>query len=663
MQILAPRKISLGLTVGCLAGLLFCATSTWGADAAAQPFLHGLFTDHMVLQRDAPIPVWGWTQPGQQVTVRLNGQEATAAAGSDGKWMVHLGPFAAGGPYTLDISGPESIALHDVLVGDVWICSGQSNMEMGIGGVRNAAEEIAGANDANLRLYTVPKKIAYQPRENVESQWLHCTPQTVSSGGWGGFSAVAYFFGRDLREALHVPIGLIHTSWGGTVAEAWTSAEALRQMPDFTEAVKEVQAADKTSRDISDLVEEWYQKNDPGSASARWANPSLEDKDWKKMSLPSHWEDGGLPEFDGIVWFRKAVELPGSWSGQDLVLHLGPIDDRDGTFFNGTRVGGLDRYDQSRNYKVPGALVHSGRNVIAVRVLDTSGPGGIYGEPADLKIERAGDEAAEPIALAGSWKYHPSTPLASVKSVPPSTDKNNPNVVTVLYNGMIAPLVPFPIKGAIWYQGESNAGRGKQYRTLLPLMIRDWRSRFGVGDFPFLIVQLANFMAQKPQPSESAWAEVREAQLLTAQRLPDTGLAVAIDIGEANDIHPKNKQEVGRRLALAARAIAYGEDVEYSGPVLHGQDQEGDKIVLDFQHTDGGLVAKGGGPLKGFAVAGSDGHFVWAHARIAGDTVEVSSPEVQKPVAVRYDWADNPDGNLYNQAGLPASPFRTDTDE
>jgi sialate O-acetylesterase len=471
--------------------------AAFGDDTSAtgKPFLSPLFSNNMVLQRGLPLHVWGWTDPGQTVTVQLAHESATATADSAGKWTAQLPPMTAGGPYTLAVSGPQSRTLTNVLIGDVWICSGQSNMQMGIGNVKNAEQEISEADYPQIRLFTVDDTIAYTPNTSVSTndgdlsgQWSVCTPRTVRTGGWNGFTAAGYFFGRMLYQQLHVPIGLIHTSWGGTIAEAWTSAEALQTMPDF----------------------------------------------------------------------------------------------------------------QSR--------------------LDN---------------------------------------IAKIQADPQLAPKNNPNQVTVLYNGMIAPLIPYGIKGAIWYQGESNAGRAYQYRTLLPTMIRDWRTRWGEGDFPFFIVQLANFQATQPEPGDDAWAELREAQLMTTRSVPKTGMAVIIDIGDAKDIHPKDKQDVGKRLALAALAIAYGKKGEYSGPNYRSMRQEGNTIRLTFDHIGGGLVAKGG-KLEGFAVAGEDRHFVWADATIVGNAVVVSSPQVAHPVAVRYAWATNPVCNLYNKADLPASPFRTD---
>ncbi|MCW3094953.1 MAG: Sialic acid-specific 9-O-acetylesterase [Chthonomonadaceae bacterium] len=658
------RRVCLVATL--LALLIVAQTQRGEAQDAAsgKPFLHPLFTDHMVFQRGIKAPVWGWTQPGKKVTVGMDGKTATATAGPDGKWMAALGPFTAGGPYTLTVNGPETAKVEDVLIGDVWICSGQSNMEMGIGNVYNAQDEIAKAANPNIRLFSVPKKIAGEPQETVASHWDTCTPQTVANGGWNGFSAVGYFFGRHLQETQHVPIGLIHTSWGGTIAEAWTSASALRTMPDFAPQVDAVEKTyaemKKDGGSFDKMLADWYTKNDPGGAH-NWGAADFDSAAWKTMKLPTAWEAAGLPDYDGVVWFRKDFDLPDGWAGKTLTLHLGPIDDDDTTFVNGVQVGATRGYNIDRVYKIPASVLKAGHNVIAVRVLDTGGAGGLNGTPDKMFLTTTELGAGQSMPLAGDWKYQDSAPLTKANPVPMQT-ADNPNVTTVLYNGMIAPLLPYGIKGAIWYQGESNAGRGMQYRTLLPTMIKDWRSRFGVGEFPFFIVQLANFTPVVDTPIQEGWADLREAQLLTSENLPKTGIAVAIDIGDAGDIHPKNKQEVGRRLGLSADAIAYGDKVEYSGPLYKSMKVEGDKIRLTFTHLGGGLVTKDGGPLKGFAIAGADKHFEFADAKIEGDTIVVSSAKVSNPTAVRYAWANNPICNLVNKAGLPASSFRTDAD-
>jgi len=705
----------------------------------AKPFLHPLFTDNMVLQRGVPDPIWGWTTPGNAVNVALNGKARRVIAGADGKWVAKIGPFKAGGPYTLTVKGPQSVTLKNILIGDVWLCSGQSNMEFGVGNLVNAKEEIAHSDHPNIRLFTVARAVSQTPLALPVGRWQVCGPKTITEGQWSGFSAVAYCFGRELEKNLHVPIGLIHSSWGGTPAEAWTSAEALAPLPDFAPVVTAMQQARQDPNGFGKTTDAWYARHDPGSKDKTWADVDLSTSDWKAIAEPVAFQQSGIPELAGtndVVWLRREFDLPAAWSGKDLTLHLGPIDDRDTTYINGTPVGGLNDYAAPRDYKVPAALLKPGRNVLAVRVLDTGGPndrGGLTGKADAIKIEAVGDPTPA-VPLAGPWlvKAGGAIPADDPAPVVPGSDQNTP---TTLYNGMVSPLAPFGLKGAIWYQGESNAGRGKQYQALLPALIGDWRKRFGAGDFPFLVVQLANYdpnLAQHTQPGESGWAEVREAQLLTAEHLPRVGIAVTDDIGEAGDIHPKNKQEVGHRLALAAEVIAYDKPVEYGGPLYQSMTVEGSKVRLKFTHVGGGLVAKpldlGAALVKsaeaaktapapvqaaktaeavgaakavkaaeaanvtvkstakteekpsdkpsektpekaaektalekllGFAIAGADGVFVWADARIDGDSVVVSSPTVPQPTDVRYAWADSPVCNLYNKAGLPASPFRT----
>jgi len=665
-----------------LAVFVFLSLTIANAAETRKPFLHPVFGNHMVLQRDKADPIWGWTAPGAKIIVRINGKTFKATADASGKWMAKIGPFKVGGPFTITISGPEEVTLTDILIGDVWLCSGQSNMEMGIANVKDADQEIQNANYPRIRLFGVPKVIRHEaqplfgPMTNGvpawpagRVQWLPCTPENIRVGDWGGFTAAGYFFGRKLETDLDVPIGLIQSAWGGTICESWVSADALEQMTDFKDAVQRVReeaAAEKAGK-MSEVRDEkaianWYSKNDPGSSEgAGWSATDFDDQPWKTMKLPVNWEAAGLPDYDGVVWFRREVTVPDSWAGKDLVLHLGPIDDRDTTFFNGRRVGGRDIYNQPRDYNISGRLVQAGKNIIAVRVLDTGGDGGLNGRPQDMRLEMRGRRDEPRISLAGDWRYKDSMPLASAASPPPppADDPGNPNVTTVLYDGMIAPLTPLAIKGAIWYQGESNAGRGHQYRALLATMIRDWRARFSGGDFPFFIVQLASFTAVKPEPGDSGWAEIREAQQWAAKAVGNSATASAVDIGEAKDIHPKNKQEVGRRLALCAEAVAYDKNIEFEGPTYKKMDIKDGKAIIHFDHLGGGLEVQGD-TIKGFSIAGADGHFVWADARIDGKTVIVSSDKVSQPTKVRYAWADNPEANLYNKAGLPANSFRTD---
>jgi len=644
--------------------LLFSARTAW-SEAQTKPFLHQLFADHMVLQRDVLAPVWGWAEAEEKITVAFAGQKKTATAREDGRWVVRLDPMPANsGGQTLTVrSGIRNLqaAIRNVLVGDVWLCSGQSNMEWYMSRTKNAEQEIAAANHPNIRLFLVPRRPSLTAQGEVDSKWQVCKPETVE-----GFSAVAYFFGRHLNQEAKIPIGLIEAAWSGTRCEAWTSAEAVEKLADFAPSVEVLREHNADPARGAQLfrqkMEEWWAKNDLGSAEGqRWERTDYRPEGWKSMELPQLWEAGGLESFDGIAWFRREVELPKDWAGKDLTLSLGPIDDRDTTWFSGEQVGATDVWNQPRSYKVPGRCVKAGRNVIAVRVVDTGGGGGIYGEPGAMWLAVADDAAGKRVPLAGEWQYRETTPIGNITFAPVAMT-DGPHYPSVLFNGMLHPVIPFAIKGVIWYQGEANATRGPQYRKLLPTMIGDWRARFGVGEFPFLIVQLANFMRVRPEPSDPPWAYLRESQLLTALDVPNCGLAVTIDIGEANDIHPRNKQDVGLRLALTARGKVYGQKIVYSGPVFRSMKTEGQKARLTFDHVGSGLVAKGGGPLKGFAVAGTDLKFVWAQAEIEGETVVVWSEEVKTPAAVRYAWANNPVCNLYNKDGLPASPFRTDRD-
>lgn len=652
-------------TLTCAASLLLTAPA-----AHATVRLPALVGSHMVLQRERPVPVWGWAAPGEQVQVTFRGKTyAASAPDASGRWQATLPATPAGGPYELTVQGQNTVVLTDVLVGDVWLASGQSNMQMPVkdrpGGyqpVQQANQEIAAANWPSIRFFTVSQTVAYRPQADVAgSGWQVCSPATVAQ-----LSAVAYFFGRNICQRYNVPVGLLVSSWGGTPAEAWTSAEGVRALPAFAPQVADFARRTTNLNDDQrtyDARQQELLRNAraydhgylPGGQT--WASPAVDARAWPTLPLPGLWESApGLATYDGVVWFRKEIDLPASLAGQPLTLTLGKIDDADSTFVNGVRVGYGSGYNQLRRYPVPAGLLHPGRNVIAVRVVDTGGGGGIAGEPNELMLSAPGSSLAIP--LAGSWQYQLGLD-PQVQPVPP-VPGGGQHAPTALYNGMIAPLQPFALKGVIWYQGESNADRAEQYRTLFPALIADWRGHWNT-ELPFLFVQLASFMPARPAPTESAWAELREAQALTLQ-VPGTGMATAIDIGEAADIHPHNKQEVGRRLALAARHVAYGDKkVVYSGPTYASLVVAGKAIRLKFTHYGAGLAVKNGPALQGFAVAGADRQFHWATARLVGKEVVVESPEVSQPVAVRYDWADNPNGNLINREGLPAVPFRTDS--
>jgi sialate O-acetylesterase len=653
------------LVRACLALLAFAGLARPStAIADPLPLLHPLFTDHLVLQRDAPVPVWGWASAASRVTVRFAGQEASADAGASGRWTVRLAPMAASSEprvMSVTIEGPggaRSLVVSDVLVGDVWLCSGQSNMEFPLEHAAGGAAAVAAAHAPGIRLFTTARTAAGRPLDSPDrgySAWTPVTPEAAR-----GFSAVGYYFGTHLHEALGVPIGLINTSWGGTPIESWTSAGALAAAGVSAALARDLatdtDAWERAHRDAWSALDDWFAAHDPGSASAAWADPRLDDRAWAVAAGPARrWRDMGLAERGGIVWYRRTVNVPAAWAGKDLVLSLGPIAVRDRTWFNGQVVGGTLMPWETRSYTVPGALVKAGANLVAVRVLADGEDGGFTGAPGDLSIAVEGEA---PVSIAEGWRLAPGPDAAALGRVPYLVGLD-PWVPASLFNGKIAPLVPFALKGFIWYQGEQNTADAAHYGALLDSLVADWRAAFGGGVLPFGIVQLANFGARAPEPWDSEWAELRDEQRKAAGRIPAAGLAVTIDIGEAADIHPKNKADVGRRLAGWALSTAYGRGGEWSGPLYRAAAIEGGRIRIEFDHAGGGLVARGGA-LAGFTIAGADGRFVPADARIDGRTVVVSSPSVPSPAAVRYAWDDDPEVSLFNAEGLPASPFRTD---
>ncbi|MFT3830532.1 MAG: sialate O-acetylesterase [Opitutaceae bacterium] len=628
----------------------YAAFSLPSSEAAVRP--NPLFGDHAVLQQGREVPVWGTADDGERIVVEIAGRRAeTTAAG--GRWLVRLPELPVGGPYTLTIRGTNTITLQDVLVGEVWICGGQSNMERQLGPragqkpIIGWEREAAAADLPQLRQFQVPEVTSPVPLAEVTGAWTVCTPATAPD-----FTAVGFFFGRALQQARGgVPVGLIHSAWGGTPAEAWTSLEAMRQFPghEATLALLAEVARDpaRGATLYRKVLGDWLRAHDAGSRTeAPWSADRVQPEGWTSSQEPGLWEAKDLPGFDGIVWFRKEIELPAAAAKGEALLSLGPIDDVDTVWVNGTEIGSTGFYRTPRLYPVPAGVLREGRNVIAVRVLDTGGGGGFWGAPADLVLRPATGSA---VPLAGAWERKVSAAFRDT-GYPPANPATGPGVPTVLHNSMIAPLQPYAIRGALWYQGEANNGQPQAYRRLLPATIADWRRGWGQGDFPFLFVQIAPFKEMSP--------ELREAQLQIWQETKNTALVVTTDCGDAEDIHPADKRPVGERLALAARALAYGESLEYSGPVFSVATFSGAKVVVRFTHLGGGLVAPGG-TLRGFEVAGADGVFRPAEARIEGETVTVSASAIAAPVAVRYGWANVPDGNLFNAAGLPASPFRS----
>jgi len=618
-----------------------------------------LFSDGLVLQRGAAIPVWGWAPPKTSVSVVLNGQTRAGTADARGAWRVTFPAMRAGGPYEMTVAGGgKRIEIRDILVGDVWVASGQSNMEWPVASSVNAAAEIASANDAKIREFAIPHSYSERPEaEVVGGAWAHADSQHV-----GTFSAVAYFFARDLRTSVDVPIGIIHTSWGGANIETWMSKAALGLTDS---AWRAAMTRDRVHNDsvraalqakIGDLP-----KADAGLQGDRalWADPMLSDASWATIKTPALWETVGYDGMDGVAWYRTSFTLTDDEARQAVRLSLGPIDDSDITWVNGVEVGRTtQRYADPRLYTVPASALHAGGNVVAVRVDDTGGGGGIYGSPAALYLEVGGVRRP----LAGDWRFK-----VGMVSFQPDGQRIN-KIPTILYNRMIHPLLGFPIKGVIWYQGESNANSVEQaaaYRRLFRDMISSWRGewRGSNPEFPFLWVQLPNYgPVDSLPPANSDWATARESQA-AALALPNTGQVVAIDLGQAEELHPRNKQDVARRLALVARAVAYGERVVASGPTYRRHTVQGSRVTIELGNLGGGLVSRANdGAIPGFAIAGADRRFVWAKAKLDGNRVIVWSGGVAKPASVRYLWTNSPTAPvLYNREGLPVAPFRTDT--
>ena len=622
----------------------------------SQVRLPGIFGDHMVLQRNQPVPVWGWSSPNEKVTVHFNGQEKETSADHLGNWHIMLDPQAAGGPFDFTVKGHNRIVFHDVLIGEVWICSGQSNMEFELNAVLNADAEIHAAVYPQIRHIKIPHEVSNKPKEDIlPAQWESCSPQTA-----GNFTAVGYFFAKEIARRLRVPVGLINSSWGGTMSEAWTSRGAFEKSAEFKSMIDQVPVKefDATVKERRSRLEQQILNLDKNITDSlpeeQWKNPDYNSQAWPKISVSVIWESQslGLADLDGTVWYRKEVTLGADVREKPITLSLGMIDDNDITYVNGIRVGSTRSYNTTRTYLVPPGIFKPGKNVIAVRVEDTGGGGGFYGDSSviELKTETG------IIHIGNPWSFRIAKKLDNGIGVGPN------DFPCLLYNAMIHPLIPYGIRGVLWYQGEANADRAYQYRTAFPLLITDWRQQWGEGNFPFYFVQLASFnSANGNSTTGSTWAELREAQLKTLS-LPATGMAVTIDIGESNDIHPKNKQDVGRRLAAIALNNIYGQHMEYSGPAYQSMEIQGNKIVLDFTHKGTGLMVKDKyGYVRGIEIAGPDRHFYYAKAFVQDNKVTVWAEEVSNPQAVHYGWADDAgDANLFNLEGFPAIPFRTD---
>jgi sialate O-acetylesterase len=636
---------------------------------ASLPFVHPVISDNAVLQRDVALPVWGWTEAGSKIQVSLldvlSGKEIseTATADNTGRWEVKLPAHNAGGSYEITVTGTETQKVSNLIFGDIWLCSGQSNMQQGILRTNKGAEAVKSSENPNIRILRIPGKIYLDKQKTFASSWEKVNKSTLSSPGWSGFTAVGYYFGRQLNQDLDIPIGLIQSAWGGTIIETWIGEAYLEKIPEIQKTVESTikkidnQLAIK-NYSFTSCLEKWISAN-----VTKGIQPTSLKLSETKM-LPATWKKLGIKNFDGVVMVQKTFELPENLKNKDLILYLNKIDDLDITYINNIQIGQTLTPNSSRKYKIKKELLNSGKNAITIIVVDKAHLGGFNSTGKTLFIADAND-ASNRLNLDGEWNFEV---IAKINELPdfPVNMTASPNKPTLLYKSMICPLFPMAIKGAIWYQGESNAGQPEVYKKLLPALIADWRANFTTPDkdFPFGIVQLANFM--KPtdlaiEKSGSSWAGLREAQLLTSQKVPNTGLAVICDIGDTTDIHPRNKDDVGKRLALWAEATVYDKDIVYSGPIYKDMKRKGNKAIVSFDHIGGGLVSKDNTPLKHFAVAGTNKIFYIADAIIKEHTIIVSSPDVKEPIAIRYAWKNNPANlNFYNKDGLPASPFRTD---
>jgi sialate O-acetylesterase len=610
-----------------------------------------LISDGMVLQRDTPIKIWGWATPKETVILRFKNQTFVTQADEKGQWLIKLPPQPAGGSFDLTFTASNTLIIHDVLFGDVWICSGQSNMELMMERVKDKYPTIvATASNPYIRQFTVPDIYNFEkPNDDlIDGQWISVNPKNIYS-----FSAVAYFFANELYAKHKVPVGLINAALGGSPIQAWMSESALKQFPIYYEEgirFKDKNLIETVEKNNRQINKDWYyllNRSDEG-LKTNWHTSEYSDKDWKEMNIPNYWADVDSSIKTGSVWFRKVFNLPKQLVNQPSRLFLGRIVDADSVFINGRFIGTTSYQYPPRKYLIPIGILKEINNIISIRVVSSGDKGGfVPDKPYQINFPN------DTISLKGVWKYKVGS------QIPPIVEQNIVRWKPIgLYNAMIAPLSNFTMKGVIWYQGESNTNNPFDYKDLMIALIKDWRNSWQQGEFPFLYVQLANFLDVKPEPSESNWAMVRQAQLQVLSQ-PNTGMVVSIDLGEWNDIHPLNKQEVGKRLALQALKLAYkNKEITASGPIVQSLSSKKGTLVIHFTNVDKGLIALNNRKLGHFAVAGEDKIFVWAKAKIKKNSIIVKHKSIKNPIYVRYAWASNPkEANLYNKALLPASPF------
>lgn len=630
----------------------------------AKVMLPRLISDGMVMQRNIPLSVWGWADVDEKIYIDFVGQRYETVTDEEGKWRIQMPAMEAGGPYKMMIRGEGLVEIENIMIGEVWVCSGQSNMELPVYRVAVAYPGlIENASNPNIRHFGVATTYRFKDEADdfLSGEWEETTPENIRN-----FSAVGYFFARALYEKYNVPIGLIRIAVGGSPAEAWLTEETLKKYPEDYQTLqkyKDDKLVDSIRKYDAGLVQAWNQNLDDHDAGLKaavsWMDDGVNFSRWEKIRIPGMWTESLLSDSEqtdskrsnGVIWLKKEVEVSSDQLEKPAMLVLGALVDRDEAYINGVKVGTTGYRYPPRRYPVPAGVLRAGKNTITVRLVSNSGPGGFVPDKFYGLVM-----GKDTLNLEGDWYYKvgcASAPLPGGQV----TFHYQPGG---LFNALVAPLKNYQAKGVIWYQGESNVGQPQKYFSLMEDLVADWRTCFESPDLPFLYVQLTNFLESKEVPEESDWAELREAQLKLLS-VPNTGMAVIIDAGEWNDIHPLDKKTVGDRLALAAHSVAYGEDVVYSGPIWESMTIKRKKAHLTFSHTGSGLVAKGSKNPGGFAISEDGETFRWAKAKIKNGKVVVWSKKIKNPVSVRYAWADNPiRANLYNKEGLPASPFRTD---
>jgi len=630
----------------------------------AQVRLPQLVSDGMVLQRDTKINIWGWASPGEKINIKFHHKDYKTITLTNGKWSVLIDAMKSGGPYIMDISASNHIIIRNILVGDVWFCSGQSNMVLPIERVKEKyPQEIAKANYPEIRNFFIPtiSNVSVVAEDLPKSKWIACDSNTVLQ-----FGAASYFFAKKLFEKYHIPIGIINSSVGGTPIQAWVSANGFNDLPAYHNRVIQLQDTaylhqlqQQPKVNYAEVNKQINLRDKGLNGGKAWFDTTYKVLHWHHFWLPGYWADQGVKGLNGIVWFRKEINLPASMAGKPAKLFMGRIVDADDAYINGVLVDSTTYQYPPRRYALPAGLLKAGKNFIVIKISNTAGKGGfVPDKPYFISVGK------DTIDLRGDWQYQVGEVFESPKNPSghePLVAQNEP---VGLYNTMVAPVIPYKIKGIIWYQGESNTDKPNDYKKLLPALITDWRKKWNEGNIPFIYVQLPNFMEVQYSPSESHWAELRQAQL-QALSMPNTAMTVNIGLGEWNDIHPLDKKDVGDRLALAAEHLAYGDTaIVSSGPIYKSAKIDDNKIIISFTGVGHGLKINNEDVLAQFSIAGADKKYVWAQAIIKNNQVIVWSDAVSHPLYVRYAWADNPEGaNLYNIDGLPASPFSTDADQ